>query len=122
MSDNVESGDVRVSGGQQSPGRLRSFMHGLLTGFFGLAYAFVTWNAAFYLVQMAQLGISGYGWVVLLLPVIVPIIVFVIALALTRKRPLGAFIIVMLGGLGLSAVFWLNTLSYAIRNAESLLS
>jgi len=92
------------------------------TGILGLAYAFVIWNATFYLIEMAQAGISGYGWTLLVMPVIVPMIVFTVALLLTRRRPLGMFIVVMLAGLGLSAVFWLDTLSFALRNGASLLS
>ena len=97
-------------------------LHAVLIGVFGLAYAFLVWNAIFYLIEMAQAGISGYGWAVLLLPAIVPMIVFVVALALSRRRSIGVFVVVMLAGLGLSAVFWLDTLSYALRNGASLLS
>lgn len=99
-----------------------SLIRGFLTGLFGLAYAFIVWNATFYVIQMAQAGLSGYGWVVLLMPVIVPMIVFVVALALTRRRSLGILVLVMFAGLGLSAVFWLDTLSYALRNGASLLT
>jgi len=101
--------------------RLVSALRGFVTGILGLAYAFVIWNATFYLIEMAQAGISGYGWTVLVMPVIVPMIVFTVALLLTRRRTLGVFIVVMLAGLGLSAVFWLDTLSFALRNGASLL-
>lgn len=107
---------------QAAPGKLRSAMHGALVGLFGMTYAFLVWTAIFYLTQMAQAGLSGYGWAVLLLPALVPMVAFVIALALSRRRSLGAFTLVMLAGLGLSAVFWLDTLSYALRNGASLLS
>lgn len=99
-----------------------SLLRGFATGILGLAYAFVVWNATFYLIEMAQAGLSGYGWVVLLLPAILPMIVFAVALALSRRRSFGVFLLVMLAGLGLSAVFWLDTLSYALRNGASLLS
>ncbi|MFJ4045029.1 hypothetical protein ACIPV2_04695 [Microbacterium sp. NPDC089987] len=102
--------------------RLVSLVRGFATGILGLAYAFIIWNATFYLIEMAQAGISGYGWTVLVMPVIVPMIVFTVALMLTRRRALGVFIVVMLAGLGLSAVFWVDTLSYALRNGASLLS
>ncbi|WP_336645333.1 hypothetical protein [Microbacterium sp. USHLN186] len=102
--------------------RVVRVLRGVFTGLIGLAYAFLVWNATFYLTEMAQAGISGYGWTVLLMPVLVPIVVFVIALLLARRRTLGVFIVVMLAGLGLSAVFWLDTLSFALRNGASLLS
>lgn len=115
--------DAQTTGATSgTPTKMASLLHGFLTGIFGLAYAFIVWNAIFYVIQMAQAGISGYGWVVLLLPAIIPMIVFVVALALTRGRSLGTFSVVMLAGLGLSAVFWLDTLSYAIRNGASLLT
>lgn len=98
-----------------------SLLHGMLTGILGLGYAFIVWNAVFYLVEMAQLGITGYAWIVLLLPAIVPLIVFAVVFALTRRRTTIAFVITMLAGLGLSAVFWLDTLGYAIRNSAELL-
>lgn len=96
-------------------------LRGILTGLLGLAYAFIVWTAVFYLMQMAQVGISGYGWLVLLLPAVVPLIVFAAGFALSRRRGLGAFTVTMLAGLALSAVFWLDTLSYAIRNGADLL-
>lgn len=108
----------------QDPAGRRSWsraLRGVLTGILGLAYAFLVWNATFYLIEMAQAGISGYGWTVLLLPVIVPMIVFVIALLIARRQAVGGFVIVMLAGLGVSAVFWLDTLSFALRNGVSLL-
>lgn len=107
---------------ESMPTKLGSVLQGFFTGIAGLAYAFIVWNATFYLIQMAQAGISGYGWAVLLMPVIVPMIVFVVVLALTRRRTIGVFVVAMLAGLGLSAVFWLDTLSYALRNGASLLS
>lgn len=101
--------------------RLLSLTRGFATGILGLAYALLIWNASFYLIEMAQAGISGYGWTVLLMPVIVPMIVFAVGLMLARRRTLGVFVVVMLAGLGLSAVFWLDTLSFALRNGASLL-
>lgn len=101
--------------------RMVSMLRGFVTGILGLAYAFLIWDATFYLIEMAQAGISGYGWTVLLMPVIVPMIVFVVVLLLTRRRTLGVFAVAMLAGLGLSAVFWLDTLSFALRNGASLL-
>jgi len=101
--------------------RLGSVVQGVLTGAMGAAYAFIVGAAVYYLIQMAQAGISVYGWFVLLLPVIVPMLIFVVALVVARRRTIGAFLFVMLAGLGVSAVFWLDTLSYALRNGASLL-
>ena len=110
-----------MSPAPQRASRAVSLVRGFTTGMLGLAYAFLVWNATFYLIEMARAGLSGYGWTVLLMPVIVPMIVFAVAVLLARGRALGVFILVMLAGLGLSAVFWLDTLSYALRNGASLL-
>ncbi|WP_309066951.1 hypothetical protein [Microbacterium sp.] len=100
----------------------RGVVRGIVAGIGGLGYAFFVWNAIFYLVDMAEVGISGYGWAVLSLPVVFPMIVFAAAFAIGRRRSLGVYVVTLLAGLGLSAVFWLDTVSYAVRNAESLLS
>lgn len=115
------SGGAHPASAAPTASRFGSALRGLVTGLLGLAYAFLVWNATFYLIEMAQAGISGYGWTVLLMPVIVPMIVFVVALLVTRRRTLGVFVVAMLAGLGLSAVFWLDTLSFALRNGASLL-
>lgn len=101
-------------------GRLASALRGFLTGIGGLAYAFVIWTAVFYAIQLSAGGMTGYGWLLLLLPAVVAVAVFAVALVLSRRREVGVFILVMLAGLGLSAVFLLNTFSYVIRNLEAL--
>ncbi len=101
-------------------GRLLSALRGFLTGIGGLAYAFVIWTAVFYAVQLSGGGMTGYGWFLLLLPAIVAGGVFAVALVLSRRRTIGVFVLVMLAGLGLSAVFLLNTFSYVIRNLGAL--
>lgn len=103
-----------------TPGRLVSALRGFLTGIGGLAYAFVIWTTLFYAIQLSAGGMTGYGWVILLLPAVVAGGIFAIALVLTRRSPIGVFLLVMLAGLGLSAVFLLNTFSYVIRNLEAL--
>lgn len=101
-------------------GRLRSALRGFLTGVCGLAYAFVIWTAIFYAIQLSAGGMTAGGWAVLLLPVAVTAGVFVVGLVLSRRRSQGAFLLVMLAGLGLSAVFLLNTFSYVLRNLAAL--
>jgi hypothetical protein len=113
------SGNVSVDRPEES-GRVRRALRGFFTGLGGLAYAFVIWTAVFYAIQLSVGGMSGYGWVVLLLPAVVAALVFVVVLVITRRRRLGAFVLVMLAGLGLSAVFLLDTFSYVIRNLAAL--
>ncbi|MCG1037841.1 hypothetical protein, partial [Polaribacter sargassicola] len=87
--------------GMQGSGRVRSALRGFLTGLGGLAYAFVIWTAVFYAIQLSVGGMSGYGWVVLLLPAAVTAVVFSVVLVITRRRSIGALVLVLLAGLGL---------------------
>jgi hypothetical protein len=110
----------RIASTPTGPGRLASALRGFLTGIGGLAYAFVVWTAVFYAIQLSAGGMTGYGWFLLLLPAAVAAVIFAVALVLCRRRTIGVFILVLLAGLGLSAVFLLNTFSYVIRNLEAL--
>lgn len=113
------SGNASVDATQHG-GRVRSALRGFLTGLGGLAYAFVIWTAVFYAIQLSVGGMSGYGWAVLLLPAVVTAAVFAVVLVIARRRSTGALVLVLLAGLGLSAVFLLNTFSYVIRNLAAL--
>jgi len=101
-------------------GRVVRALRGLVTGLGGLAYAFLVWTAVFYAIQLSAGGMTGSGWLLLLLPAIVAAAIFAIAFALSRRRTVGVFVLVILAGLGLSAVFLLNTFSYVLRNLEAL--
>ncbi|MFD5225260.1 hypothetical protein ACFWHT_06500 [Microbacterium sp. NPDC058342] len=116
MSESVTAADERPKASSPFSRALR----GLLTGVAGLAHAFVIWTAVFYAIQLAVGGMSAYGWVVLLLPAVVTAIVFSVVLVLTRRRSPGTLALGMAAGLGLSAVFLLDTFSYAIRNLAAL--
>jgi len=86
-----------------------------IAGAFLLLYAYVIWNALIFLIQQANgvEGLTGYGWFVLLLPVVFPIVVFAGAFAIGWKRRAAQFALVLLTGLGLVAAFWLNIFAYA---------
>lgn len=94
-----------------------------IAGAFGLFYAYAVWNAVAYLIAQASgtFGLNGLGWTVLLLAVAFPIIVFAAALALGLRRPAGQFALMLLAGLGLVAVFWLNVLAYSVAGGASLI-
>lgn len=89
-----------------------------VAGGFGLFYAFVVWSAVDLLVRQASgpLGLSALGWFVHALPIVFPLVAFGIAFALGWRRPTGAFALILLTGLALSAVFWVNILSYALTS------
>lgn len=90
---------------------------------FGLFYAYALWNAVAFLVAQAggPLGLNAYGWFVLLLPVVFPLAVFGGAFAIGRRRSAGVLTLVLLAGLGVVAVFWLNIVGYAAIYGANLL-
>jgi hypothetical protein len=94
-----------------------------IAGAFGLCYAYAVWNALAFLVLQATgpLGLNGYGWFVLLLPVLFPIIAFAVAFAVGHRRRALHFTLVLLAGLCLIAVFWLDVVAYAAVQGASLL-
>lgn len=86
-----------------------------IAGLSGLLYAYVVWSALGFLVQQASgvEGLTGYGWFVLVLPVVFPVAVFAGAFAIGWRRGALPFVLVMLTGLAVVAVFWLDVLAYA---------
>jgi len=102
---------------------LPTWLVATIAGGFGLLYAYTVWNAVSLLVYQASgvLGLNGLGWFVLLLAVVFPIAAFAVAFALGRRRRAGVFVLLMLAGLALVAVFWLNVLAYAYAYGGSLL-
>ena len=95
-----------------------------IAGAFGLFYAYAVWNALGNLIQAAQLltGLNALGWFVWIFAALFPIVVFAAAFAIGWRRPAHHFILVMLTGLALTAVFWLNVVAYTTLNTASLLS
>lgn len=91
--------------------------------FFGLFYAYAVWNALAFLVQQATgpLGLNGYGWFVLVLAVVFPIFAFAAAFAVSWRRTWAEFALVLLTGLAVVAVFWLDVVAYAAVSGAALL-
>ena len=67
------------------------------------------------------LSLNAYGWFVLLLAVVFPLIAFGIAFALGWRRVWWQFALVLVTGLAVVAVFWLNVVAYATLNTASLI-
>lgn len=92
-----------------------------VTGIAGLLYAYAVWNAVAHLIATATpMGLTAIGWMTLGFGVVLPVLVFVFALAIGRRRPLGEYALVLLTGLALVAVFWLNLVGYSILNLGDL--
>lgn len=92
----------------------------IVIGAAGLFYAYAVWNSVAYVVSMSQLGLNAYGWFVLLFAVVFPMLVFAAAFALTRRRGLLELAVVMLAGLGLVAVFWMNVVAFTTLSFAAL--
>lgn len=95
----------------------------VISAFFGLFYAYALWNAVAFLIAQASgpLGLNAYGWFVLLLPVVLPIVVFAVAFAIGWRRRALPFAAVLLTGLCVVAVFWLDIVAYGAAYGGSML-
>lgn len=94
-----------------------------IAGVFGLFYAYALWNAVAFLITQATgpLGLNGYGWFILFLPIVFPIVVFAGAVAMGNKRPPHHLMLILLTGLALVAVFWLNVIAYSASYGAQML-
>jgi len=99
------------------PRRPRWILYTLL-GLFGLLYAYAVWNAIAYTIPLAGLAIGATTWVALILAIILPVVVYVLAIAITRRRGLGTVALVLFAGLGVVAVFWLDVVGYTLSGAH----
>lgn len=109
MTDSVEVSPAR----RGSP----RWIVAVVLGLAGLFYAYAVWNAVAHLIRMAQIGLDGAGWVTLAFGVVFPLVVFVFAYLIGRRRRAGELALVLLAGLGVVAVFWLSLLAYSITLA-----
>lgn len=93
-----------------------------IAGLFGLFYAYVVWSAVALLVSSASspMGLSGTGWLVLIFAVLFPILVFAGAFSFGWRRHWWEFALILLAGLALVAVFWINVVAFAASASTSL--
>ena len=82
----------------------------------GLFYAYIVWNAVDLLVRQATgpLGLNGYGWFVHLAAVAFPLVAFGVAFAVGYRRRAWELALVLLTGVTVSAVFWMNIVAYGV--------
>ncbi|MDE0545624.1 bacitracin resistance protein [Microbacterium sp. C7(2022)] len=97
-----------------------------ISGAFGLFFAYAMWNAISNLVQTAQvagdlgLSLNALGWFLWIFAAAFPLLVWAAAFALGRRRPATVLALVMVTGLALVAVFWLNVVAYSTLNTTQL--
>lgn len=108
----------------RAPRRTATWLVATIAAAAGLFYAYAVWNAVGFLVAQATgpLGLNGLGWVVLLLPVVLPMAVFAAAFALGFRRRAWQLALLLVAGLGVVAVFWLNIVAYAAAYGARLLA
>lgn len=112
-----------TDGAATRPRSMPTWLLVTISVFFGLFYAYALWNALAFLIQQASgpLGLNGYGWFVLLLAVAFPLIAFGVAFTISWRRIWWEYVLVLLTGLAVVAVFWLNVVSYAATSGANLL-
>jgi hypothetical protein len=89
-------------------------------GFFALFYAYALWQAVGNTVQAAQIGLNGLGWFIWIFAILFPVIAFAVSFALSYRRSVAVYTLVLLTGLGLVAVFWLNVIAYTSLNTSAV--
>ncbi|MGN8026060.1 hypothetical protein [Microbacterium sp. 22242] len=89
-----------------------------LLGLTGLFYAYAIWNAIAYMIPLVGLAVGVTTWIALILSIVLPAVIYAGALALTRRRGLGTVALVLVAGLGLVAVFWLDVVGYTLSGGR----
>lgn len=94
-----------------------------LSVLFGLFYAYVVWNAVEFLIAQASgtVPLNAYGWFVLLFAVVFPLLAFGAAFGIGWRRTWWEFSLVLLTGLAVTAVFWLDVIAYSATSGSSML-
>ena len=110
-------GTIPEKAAAADPHHPRWLFYGLL-GLTGLLYAYAIWNAIAYMIPLVGLAVGASTWVALILSVVLPAVVYTVAIALTRRRRLGTVALVLVAGLGLVAVFWLDVVGYTLSGAH----
>lgn len=109
-------------------GRAPTWLVATISGLAGLFYAYAVWNAIGNLVQTigfygeAGMSLTALGWVVWIFAAVFPLLVWGSAFALAYRRAAHELFLVMIAGLALVAVFWLNVVAYTTLNTTSLVS
>jgi hypothetical protein len=108
-------------------GRTPTWLVAAIAGVVGLFYAYAVWNAIGNLVATLQvfagagLTLNALGWFIWIFAAVFPLIVWGAAFAIGYRRAPHELLLVMLTGLALVAVFWLNVVAYTTLNSASFL-
>jgi hypothetical protein len=109
-------------------GKTPTWLVATIAGVVGLFYAYAVWNAIGNLVATLQvfagagLTLNALGWFIWIFAAVFPLIVWGAAFAIGYRRAPHELLLVMLTGLALVAVFWLNVVAYTTLNSASFLA
>lgn len=108
-------------------GRTPTWLVATISGIAGLFYAYAVWNAIGNLVATldvfgrAGLTLNALGWFIWIFAAVFPLVVWGACFAIGYRRAPHELLLVMLTGLALVAVFWLNVVAYTTLNSASFL-
>lgn len=100
-----ESGSIDAGGTAGTRRRPPRWLLLTIAAFFGLFYAYDVWEAVGNLVrlnlqaQSLDTQLSGFGWIVVIFGVLLPVVVFAVAYGLGRNRAFGVQALTLLVGL-----------------------
>lgn len=104
------------------PARTPTWILVAVGGFFALFYAYALWQAVGNTIQAAQIGLNALGWFIWIFAILFPVVSFAVSFALSYRRGVAVYTLVLLTGLGLVAVFWLNVIAYTSLNTSAVVS
>lgn len=99
-----------------------------VAGLFGLFYAFAVWNGVGQLITQlnffsdAGIALSVTGWAVWVLTIVLPIAVFAAGVGIGRSWGIGRLSLLLLAGLAVVAVFWLDVIAYATASQSAFIA
>ena len=108
-------------------GKTPTWLVAAISGVVGLFYAYAVWNAVGNLVATlgvfadAGLTLNALGWFIWIFAAVFPLLVWGAAFAIGYRRAAHELLLVMLTGLALVAVFWLNVVAYTTLNSAAFL-
>ena len=123
MSGNVTDATAPRAGKVRTP----TWLVAVICGAVGLFYAYAVWNAVGNLVTTIQvfgdagLTLNALGWFIWIFAAVFPLLVWGAAFAIGYRRAPHELLLVMITGLALVAVFWLNVVAYTTLNSASFL-
>ena len=86
-----------------------------IAGFFGLFYAYAVWAGLANLLAMNSLATSVLGgslqptaWIALILAMVLPVLVFVIAVVTGARRAAWKLAVLLVVGLSIVGAYWIN--------------